>query len=55
MTFSTLGYGYIVPAHAWRVLGGARGCERVPAHRLVDRLSDRGRHPHRPVQAGEHF
>lgn len=55
ITFSMVGYGDIVPAHARRIQTALEGVNGFPAHRLVDSLSDRIRHPHEPFKAGEHF
>lgn len=49
VTFSTIGYGDIVPGHPVAAPRGARRRQRISADRLVHRLSDRRGHTGRTV------
>jgi hypothetical protein len=46
ITFSTIGYGDVVPVHAMARAGGTGGSERISAHCLVDGLPDCGGNAH---------
>ena len=49
VSFSTVGFGDVIPKHQWRLLGRAGGGERLSDDRLVHRLPDRRLDPGRPV------
>ena len=55
ITFSTVGYGDVVPRSYMARLGGTGGRERISAHWLVNRLPDRGGNAKRPIQGRRAF
>lgn len=54
VTFSTLGYGDLVPSHEWRLFSALQG-RRSPDDRMVHGISHRRRTARRAVPGGRAF